>query len=632
MTSINRFIDFNDELIDAGERLRLERLARALTGMAELGVTERQHIEFHPASNELAMSVFWRHRDPGVTEQGRLSDLYLLAAGFWSRFDLAAWREYRSETEDHPLREFLRSAVLLFEELRITDAVIAERPGTDAAFALRRRLYGEFHTGQQPVNLRRGFRADALFNHLYAVIHGIPDRYDASEGELSELVDPVLFGVFDARSTADSVGLAERLAPLLYGRLEEDLRHSYYAVGDGLTGPKPDFHYHRGTKDREKGEAGEKESVGELFSTWHAANRSEKGMHLNYELEHGRIGEGDGTGAREGREGTEATSTGRGQSSADERTGIAHEAGSEATAPEAGTWTNAEGFGSANESVVFRELLAEADNSSEARDRILRWREESAPHVRAIVKEMQKRIERKREERREGLPKGRLSKNPVSVLLHERPRPFYRKQSPSKRLDAVFGLLVDGSGSMADKLDQTKKAVLLFHDILRSLETAHGIAVYQEDSAAATKTRQPNTFQWLHRFRDDGKDNGERILSLEAGDDNRDGFAVRWMTSRLLQRSEAHRFLLVFSDGEPSAFGYGQNGIVDTAEAVREAEKQGITVIHLFLSSAPATARQQELFRMMFGSRSVSADSIDRFSEETLRILRKLLVLASGNM
>ncbi|MCW1929169.1 vWA domain-containing protein [Bhargavaea beijingensis] len=632
MTSINRFIDFNDELIDAGERLRLERLARALTGVADLGLTERQHIEFRPAYNELAMSVFWRHRDPVVTELGRLSDLYLLAAGFWSRFDLAVWGEYRAATETNPLREFLRSAVLLFEELRITDEVIAERSGTAEAFTLRRQLYGEFHKGQQPVNLSRGFRADALFNHLYAVIHGMPDDYASSEEELAGLVEPVLFHVFDARSTADSVRVAERLAPLLYGRLDRDLHHTYYAVGDGLTGPKSDFHYHRGTRDREKGESGKKDSVGELFSTWHAANRSEKGMHLNYELEHGRIGEGDGSGAREGREGTEATSSGRGRSSADERTGVAREAGSEAISAESGSWKKAEGFGTANESVVYREMLAEADNSTEALERILKWREESVPHVRAIVKEMQKRIERKKEERREGLPKGRLSKNPVSVLLTERPRPFYRKQSPSKRLDAAFGLLVDGSGSMADKLDETKKAVLLFHDILRSMDTAHGIAVYQEDSAAATKTRQPNTFRWLHRFQDNGKDDGKRILQLEAGDDNRDGFAVRWMTRRLLQRPEAHRFLLVFSDGEPSAFGYGQNGIVDTAEAVREAEKQGITVIHLFLSSAPATARQQELFRMMFGNRSVSAESIDRFSDETLRILRKLLVLATGNM
>ncbi len=45
--------------------------------------------------------------------------------------------------------------------------------------------------------------------------------------------------------------------------------------------------------------------------------------------------------------------------------------------------------------------------------------------------------------------------------------------------------------------------------------------------------------------------------------------------SRLSTRQEKHKFLLVFSDGEPSAFGYDRNGILDTAEAVMEAEKKG---------------------------------------------------------
>ncbi len=52
-------------------------------------------------------------------------------------------------------------------------------------------------------------------------------------------------------------------------------------------------------------------------------------------------------------------------------------------------------------------------------------------------------------------------------MVDERPKPFYRKNAPSVNLDAVFGLLVDGSASMIDKLDETKQAVLLFHDVLK---------------------------------------------------------------------------------------------------------------------------------------------------------------------
>ncbi|WP_040228592.1 vWA domain-containing protein [Bhargavaea cecembensis] len=632
MTSIRRFIDFNDEQIDAEERLRHERLARALAGDPEIRLTERKLLEYSPANLELAMSVFWRHRPDEIQESGRLSDIYLLASGFWTGFDLSAWRSFTGLTEDSPIREFLRQTVLMIEELRLSDLIMKERPGTKKAFGVRRKAYAEFHKAQLPVNLRHGFRADALFNHFFLALNGFPDAEGEEEfGNLTRLSEPILFHAFDARSTGDSVNIAARLMPVLESRLGVDLVHSYYSLGESLGGGRKDFHYHRGVKTGEAGEEEEKESIRELFRTWHDANRSEKGPHLDYELEHGRTGRSDSAESREGREGMEVTSTGRGRSAADERTGVSQskpEAGQEGIAAE---WKKATGFGSENESVIYREKVAEPDRDPETLLMIRDWRMEAAPYVRAVEREMKKRIEKKREDRREGLSAGRLSGNPTDIVLSERPKPFYRKQRPSKRLDAVFGLLVDGSGSMVDKLPETRKAVLLFHDVLNSLGVRHGIASYQEDAGTASKASQPNEFLWLHSFRDEGKDDASRIMSLEAGDDNRDGFAIRWMTKRLEQMQEHHKFLLIFTDGEPSAFGYGQNGIVDTAEAVNEAEKRGIIVIHLFLSAHPVDERQHELFRMMYGNRSATAESLGQFSEETVRILRKLLALAASS-
>ena len=118
---------------------------------------------------------------------------------------------------------------------------------------------------------------------------------------------------------------------------------------------------------------------------------------------------------------------------------------------------------------------------------------------------------------------------------------------------------------------------------------------------------QPNVFGLMHTFKDRNKDNGMSILSFETNEDNRDGFAIRWMAERLAARQEKHKFLLVFSDGEPSAFGYDRNGILDTAEAVMETEKKGISVIHLFLSSEEPTEDQKELFSMMFGNKTASS-------------------------
>lgn len=70
-------------------------------------------------------------------------------------------------------------------------------------------------------------------------------------------------------------------------------------------------------------------------------------------------------------------------------------------------------------------------------------------------------------------------------------------------------------------------------------------------------------------------------MSLHPQDDNRDGVAIRIASERLL-RSHNQRFLIVFSDGEPSAYNYAQDGILDTYEGVEMARKYGIEVFNVF--------------------------------------------------
>lgn len=252
-------------------------------------------------------------------------------------------------------------------------------------------------------------------------------------------------------------------------------------------------------------------------------------------------------------------------------------------------------------------------------------RQDQAPFVKAFVQEMKKRMEQKKIDRRTNLSKGRLSTQMTSIWTEERPKPFYKKNAPSTQLNAVFGLLVDGSASMQDKMEETQKAVLLFHDVLRELKIVHEIVLHYEDAFEASETKQPNTFEWVHRLEDGQKDSGLSILSMEAHEDNRDGFAIRWIGKRLEARPENHKFLLVFSDGEPSAFGYAQNGIMDTAEAVLEVERKKISILHLFLNDEEATEEQIELFHLIFGKKTATAASLEKFSDETLRLLRKML-------
>lgn len=625
---VKRFIQFNDETIDANQLLLYERLGRALADAPFLELTERKLMEFRPREVAVSMSVFWRHRTEQMTHLGRLSDLYLLTSGFWKDFSVQKWLTYQKEYRTHPFPHLCSELLLMLEEFRLIEKIQKERPGTAVAFEARREAMIAFHRDSLASNVQKSFFADALLNKLFISLYeGIyADQSWNGEGLLD--LGPLLLMIgqaYDSTSTEESTYLAERVIFFVEEELERDLVHQYYALGDSVTEETVTFHYHEGMTDAEQGDEQVKDTIEELFRTWHRESEDESGIHLEYELEHGRSGKGDGTNAAEGNDGAAIEETGHGRSTGNESEQWQDNEKEDRQAAQ--RYVAGREFGREHTHVVYEEERSEGKPSKENMEKLIAWRERQKPIVRALTEEIRKRIELKTESRRERLLKGRLSSKLTTMLVDERPKPFYRKQAPSANLDAVFGLLVDGSASMLDKLDETKMAVLLFHDVLRTLKIQHEISSYYEDAEEASKESQLNKFGMMHTFYDRVKDSGLSILSFEANEDNRDGFAIRWMKKRLMMRTEKHKFLLVFSDGEPSAFGYDRNGILDTREAVLETEKQGISVIHLFLSTEEPTDDQRELFSSMFGNKTASAHSVESFADQTLRILRKLLAI-----
>ena len=628
MVKLNRFIQFNDETIDANLLLLYERLGRALANAEFLELTERKLFEFQPKEGAVSISVFWRHRSEDVMHAGRLSDVYLLTLGFWKHFSVSDWIDFRKKYRNHPLRKFAEELLLMLEEFRLMDVVEKERPGTTKVFTVRRQLMTDFHRNRLVSNYNKAFVADALLNLLFLSLH---------EGMLTESkivwnlpinqIMMIASYATDAKSTLNMAELAERIVLMVEETVKSDLIHQYYALGETISEDTAVFHYHEGMTDAEQGEEQPKETIEEIFRTWHRESERESGVHLEYELEHGRAGRGDGSNTTEGNENAEIQEIGTGQSEGNESNQWSDE---ERDLPDKKSERKTVGheFGKEHVNVIYEEQTIEAVRDEANLTKLYQWREEQKPYVRSFVVEMKRRIELKEDTRRNRLVKGRLSTKLTTLLVDERPRPFYRKNTPSDKLDAVFGLLVDGSASMMDKLDETKKAVLLFHDVLRELSVHHEISSYFEDANYASKEVQPNVFGLMHTFDNQRKDDGLSILSFKTNEDNRDGFAIRWMTRRLLARQEKHKFLLVFSDGEPSAFGYDRNGIVDTRESVMEAEKKGVSVIHLFLASEEPTDDQRALFSMMFGNKSAASESVEQFTDQTLRIVRKLLAIA----
>ena len=627
MSSVNRFIQFNNETINAKQMIQFEQLARALSRSPYLTLTIRKLMEFRPKEGAISMSHFWNHRDPDIEEKGQLSDLYLLTSGFWRHFDLTAWNHYKKAVSLHPLKEFALQLVISAEEFRLSNFIRQERPGTDSAFVVREEVYTTFHEQQLMVNFNKGFMSDSLFSFLYVALRkGSP---------IASLEDyPSYFNrtlakwqfIFDSKSTAESCRICLDILYSLEEEITKDLTHIFISLHENLEEvPSYEEKAKRQIDQQDSEDLPPSESIEEMFRTWHRESEKQQGPHLEFELTKGNKGKTNNGRVEEGDESNEIDSEGSGTSTANKKSN--QTANMDGTTEKNQTKQSGERFGDEHVNVSFEEKKIDRKSNASLKDIISIIRAEQKPYVKAFTKEIRKRINQKQESKRTQLTKGRLTPNLTSLLTDQRPKPFYKKNNPSLPMDAVFGLLIDSSASMIDKMEETKKAVLLFHDVLRDLGIRHDIVSYYENAYEATEQEQPNSFLFCHQVEDGLKDHSESIFSLEAHDDNRDGLAIRWMAERLLKRSEKHKFILLFSDGEPSAYGYAANGIIDTAEAVIEVERKGIHLLHLFLSAEQPVEEQLQLFRMMFGAKTATAKNVDEFTTQTLRLLRRMLYL-----
>ncbi|PTI24319.1 vWA domain-containing protein, partial [Staphylococcus warneri] len=247
--------------------------------------------------------------------------------------------------------------------------------------------------------------------------------------------------------------------------------------------------------------------------------------------------------------------------------------------------------------------------------------------IKDLIQIIKKTIEREHQDERHNLTKGRLQKNLINWFIDDQYKLFYKKQDLSQSFDATFTLLIDASASMHDKMDETIKGVVLFHETLKELNVKHEILAFNEDAFDSDETKQPNIIdEIIHYDYSTLKKDGPRIMALEPQDDNRDGVAIRIASDRLIRRSHHQRFLIVFSDGEPSAYNYSQDGIIDTYEAVENARKFGIEVFNVFLSQDPITEDIEQTIHNIYGQYSIFVEGVEHLPSLLSPLLKKLLL------
>ncbi|WP_077325601.1 vWA domain-containing protein [Virgibacillus siamensis] len=635
-----KFNRWDDSKIDTDLYMQLQDLTTVLSNQADL-TFEYRHGSFIDFAEHIATgSHHWDVNERTIKKSGYKSDVFLRALGTLYHSDLHAIRTLTKDTSETKLPKFSVQLFTLLEDLRLENIIINQRPGTKRDFTIRHNYLNHYFETQRLTNVTRGYPLDELFCLIYLLLQADqpdPSYPRASDRQLDQLetLKPLLYSAFDVISTKDVTGITERVTIMLEENYK-DMFNTYFAfpithheqteqntLFDELTRTDPLENNTREDADQE-----DSEYIDETFPTWHRENQNSdrKQTFLQFELESGTKTSIKGGSARETEDGDQAMAEIQGSSGKSEKNDFpdTESLDKENTTEERGT--NGSGYGEDNQYAVAIDKYATVPTPEENQAY-----EEAAgaieDHKRRLATTIEKVLEHKMNAPRKNLLFGRLSKNLLPVATDENPRIFYKKNEESQAIDAAFTLLVDCSASMHNKMDETKLGITLFHEVLNQLKIPHSVIGFWEEANDVREGYYPNYFHHVHQFKDSFyKKNGAAIMQLKPQEDNRDGFSIRIAAEQLAERREKHKFLLVFSDGEPAAVNYDQNGIIDTNVAVSEARKRGIDVIGMFLSEGEIDEREDSTMQNIYGKEHLMIPGVNQLPEHFAPLLKRLLL------
>jgi len=620
-----------DDKIDSSLHMQLVDLARMFTGRKELEVEAAFHAAYLEKEARITVSQFWRDLAPADKAAGMKSDVYLRAIGSAWHTGALAVSAYMNGSQRLPLPKLALQLFALCEDMRLERICRKLRPGTAKVFAQRHRIYGAYYTHKLRVHLQKGEQAEAVLLGVYGWFTSA--QWGQLTPSLAPELYPLLEQVEEAEHTAEVGACCQQMMDLLAQGIARDAQAQYFwmQAGSGVDDPLPASH--KGERKRAKrlanedalpGEEGERQLKGqERMPTWHRETSDPSPGLLRFELERGTRTAAQDDAPRAGDAADQALAIAQGRSQRAAHTGAAPERRqSHAVPPPAG------GHGeSATRAYATATWLPPQRPTAAQEAAYKSLSERVAPLAKPLQRAIRRTLEQKRIAPRGDRLFGRLDKRLTRAVTQEAPRLFYKKRAPVPQLDAAFALLVDCSASMYDKMDETKLGLVLFHETLRGLRIPHEVVGFWEDADRVTEEEAPNLFQVTVDFASScTAGRGASLLQLGPQQDNRDGFAIRSMTRKLLRRGERQRVLLIFSDGEPSAANYHEAGIIDTCEAVLEARRQGIEVISVFLAGGTVHETQRITMRNIYGRSSIVVPHIEELPQQLAPILRKLLL------
>ncbi|MFC4985713.1 VWA domain-containing protein [Salinicoccus siamensis] len=531
------FIKFNDEVIDSKIMMELTDLTRLLLKQEKTTVMVRKFSYFNPVDNVFNLSFFWKHRQDISELEGFRYDILTRYPSIFI-FDYALYSKMKEESR------FTQQIFLSLEYNRTRKYALQERPlivhmiGPGDTIMMREY---EKPSKSDAEKFLKGFNVAILKSE--DSFYFMDEYFNIITHSTAESIK-LAIEMTDYLSRYISVSSKFQIHDMPFSEIEsairkDDLRKDAQKLESKSNEDQQDEMRQIDTKtDRDAGQAN---MIGETGDN--ASHKNDHGKQNDYNDDVDDYHEGFGT-----------------------NTGDNHFMDSY----------------SANHNAVLNIVQPKINLTNYTDYKSLYDIYHST--ARKIILEIMQILDYKINSIQDNRSSGRLMKNPVGPMITGSHKVFTKKNTESREIDAAFTLIIDQSFSMMENLEGCRNGAIIINNVLKTLEIPHRIISHHEDTFEVMKNHYPNTIYEHMDFERSKYYYPVSLLNIEASGDNRDGMILRHEMELLNRRNEKNKFIIMFSDGLPSAEEYNQSGIIDTHEAVQEAAKNGIGVINIFIN------------------------------------------------
>jgi len=158
---------------------------------------------------------------------------------------------------------------------------------------------------------------------------------------------------------------------------------------------------------------------------------------------------------------------------------------------------------------------------------------------------------------------------------------FTKKLDPKDKSNMAVELVIDESGSMSGtRIYRAKTTAICLAEVFKKLHIPLYIMGFTADTGGAD-VLHTHYAMWSGATADLLK-----LTTIQAKANNFDGYSIRYASRVLERRSEAHKVLIIISDGQPACDEYsGDKGLRDTRDAISEARNKGQIVLGIAIGA-----------------------------------------------